>query len=138
MNRTYEEMTTLPMGMVNRLSSLASADRKKNVAATGDRSSAGRGSVTLHRNHVRLILTGMVDADDMLSIGYEYTDKRSGKSVSRRDIVKGGREFLRVERWRTDTARWGATLPYWDYSNLRQLCREMTLGYTLALKGKIE
>lgn len=138
MNRTYEEMTTLPMGMVHRLGSLASADRKRAVAATGDRSSIGRGSVTLHRNHVRLVLTGVADADDMLSIGYEYTDKRSGKSVSRRGIVKGGKEFLRVERWRCDTARWGAWLPYWDYSNLRQLCREMLLAYTLALKGKIE
>lgn len=107
----------------------ALADRKRSGGRTGT------ATVVHHRNHVRRELTATVGSDDLLSIGYVYTIKWTGKSVSRRQIVRGGRDTLRVERYRTDG--WNERLPYNDWENIRKLESEMDYAYHLAMRGEL-
>lgn len=134
-------MKTLPIRLLEDLGSSATADRKAKVEKAGwdpavAAKATGTASVTYHRNQVKRTLTVVTDAQGVRSVGYEFLNKKTGLRVTRKDIVKGGNEFLRVERWRTDNDRWGATLLYWDWSNIRQLEQEMLLAYTLAMEDK--
>lgn len=132
-------MKTLPLKLLQKLSGAAEDDRREKREKAHYENAGeitGTAAVTHHRNHVKRVVTAVIDGSNLLSIGYEYVNKRTGKTVTRKDIVKGGREFLRVERWRTDNDRWGATLLYWDWSNIRQLNQEMLLAYHLVLDDK--
>ena len=129
MNSTAKTMTTLPLTLITGLLESALADRKKSGGRTGT------ATAVHHRNHVKRVLTATVGSDDLLSIGYVFSIKWTGKSVSRRQIVRGGRGTLRVERIRRD--EWGERLTYWDWSNIRQLEGEMDHAYHLAMRGEL-
>lgn len=139
MNATAETMKTLPIKLLKELRGAAEDDRREKRKKAGYENAGhltGSASVTHHRNHLKRVVTAVLDGSDLLSVGYELTNKKTGMTVTRRDIVKGGREFLKVERWRTDNERWGATLLYWEWSNIRQLEQELLLAYHLALEDK--
>ena len=127
MNSTAKTMTTLPLTLITGLLESALADRKKSGGRTGT------ATAVHHRNHVKRVLTAVIDGDGLLSVGYTFTDKRSGKSVSRRSIVRGGRDTLRVERIRRD--EWGERLTYWDWGNIRQLECELFNAYNTVCKA---
>lgn len=132
-------MKTLPLGLLQELRGAAEDDRRRKREKAHYENAAhltGTAEVTHHRNHVKRTLTAVLDENDLLSIGYVYTSKRTGRTVTRKDIVKGGRELLKVQRWRTDNDSWGATLPYWQWGNIRQLNQEMLLAYHLVLDDK--
>lgn len=132
-------MKTLPPKLLQKLSGAAWDDRREKRKRAGYENAGhltGTAAVTNHRNHVKRVVTAVIDDSNLLSVGYEFVSKKTGLRVTRRDIVKGGREFLRVERERTDNDRWGATLLYWDWSNIRQLNQEMLLAYTLVMTDK--
>lgn len=129
MNSTARTMTTLPLTLIMGLREAALADRKRSGGRTGT------ATVVHHRNHVKRELTATVGSDDLLSIGYVFTIKWTGKSVSRRQIVRGGRPSLKVERYRTDG--WNERLPYNDWENIRKLESEMDWAYHLAMRGEL-
>ena len=128
MNSTARTMTTLQLTLVTALREAALADRKRSGGRTGT------ATAVHHRNHVKRVLTATVDGDGLMSVGYAFTDKRSGKSVSRQELTKG-RKALRVERWRTD--EWGERLQYWDFGNIRKLEDELLWAYGLAVRGEL-
>lgn len=132
-------MKTLPLKLLKELRGAAEDDRRekrKKAHYENAGEITGTAAVTHHRNHIKRVVTAVLDGSDLLSVGYEFTNKKTGLCITRRDIVKGGRELLRVERWRTDNDSWGATLRYWEWSNIRQLEQELLLSYHLALEDK--